>query len=186
MHGHQRAAERFGVSRQTLWRFLDRDQDDRRLPRAVVDSVVESVKTQAAARHALVAKSLSSNGEGSMSDQYRQVADSLQRLATFGELLRQAVAASQREPVRTREGQASTGITGVVDAGEARDWSVVGALTCVGRFPSTPTFADQPPIMPWMLCLRGMDAEANASSGSRFRSWRLLVCTTLCIGIRCS
>ena len=119
MHGHERTAERFGVSRQTLWRFLDRDRDGCRLPRAVPGSGGERVETQAAARHALVAKSLSCGGEGSMTDHHRQMADSLQRLATFEELLRQAVAAFQRDPVRTREGRANVGISGVAEGCEA-------------------------------------------------------------------
>ncbi|MYD87115.1 MAG: hypothetical protein F4Y14_13605, partial [Acidobacteria bacterium] len=52
-HGHGRTAERFGVSRQTLWRFLDRDQIGRRLPRAVLDSVGGSVEALEAATRAL-------------------------------------------------------------------------------------------------------------------------------------
>jgi len=35
--GHGRTAERFGVSRQTLWRFLERDQVGRSRPRTVLD-----------------------------------------------------------------------------------------------------------------------------------------------------
>ena len=54
-HGHQRTAERFGVSRQTLWRFLDRDLDGRRLPRAVLGSVGDSVEALAAATDSLLA-----------------------------------------------------------------------------------------------------------------------------------
>ena len=53
-HGHQRTAERFGVSRQTLWRFLDRDQDGRRLPRAVLSSVGDSVEALMAATDTLI------------------------------------------------------------------------------------------------------------------------------------
>ena len=56
-HGHARTAERFGVSRQTLWRFLDRDQDGRRLPRAVLSSVGESVEALVAATDSLIAES---------------------------------------------------------------------------------------------------------------------------------
>ncbi|MDE2987453.1 MAG: replication-relaxation family protein [Chloroflexota bacterium] len=57
MHGHQRTAERFGVSRQTLWRFLDRDQAGRRLPRSVLDSVGGSVEALEAATRRLTAES---------------------------------------------------------------------------------------------------------------------------------
>ena len=53
-HGHQRTAERFGVSRQTLWRFLDREQDGRRLPRAVLSSVGDSVEALMAATDTLI------------------------------------------------------------------------------------------------------------------------------------
>ena len=56
-HGQQRTAERFGVSRQTLWRFLERDQDGRRLPRAVLSSVGDSVGALAAATDSLLAES---------------------------------------------------------------------------------------------------------------------------------
>ena len=56
-HGQQRTAERFGVSRQTLWRFLERDQDGRRLPRAVLGSVGDSVEALAAATDSLLAES---------------------------------------------------------------------------------------------------------------------------------
>ena len=37
-HGQRRAAEAFGVSRQTVWRFHYRDHVARRLPRAVLDA----------------------------------------------------------------------------------------------------------------------------------------------------
>ena len=37
-HGQRRTAERFGVSRHTVWRFLYRDHVGRRLPRAVLES----------------------------------------------------------------------------------------------------------------------------------------------------
>ena len=56
-HGQQRTAERFGVSRQTLWRFLERDQDGRRLPRAVLGSVGDSVEALAAATDSLLVES---------------------------------------------------------------------------------------------------------------------------------
>ncbi len=36
--GHGRTAERVGVSRQTLWRLLEREQLGRRLPSAVPDT----------------------------------------------------------------------------------------------------------------------------------------------------
>ena len=56
-HGQQRTAERFGVSRQTLWRFLERDEVGRRLPRAVLSSVGDSVEALVAATDSLIAES---------------------------------------------------------------------------------------------------------------------------------
>ena len=56
-HGHQRTAERFGVSRQTLWRFLDCDRAGRRLPRAVLGSVGDSVEALMAATDSLSGES---------------------------------------------------------------------------------------------------------------------------------
>ena len=57
--GHRRTAERFGVSRQTLWRFLERDQVGRTLPRAVLDTVGGSVDALEAATRALISESSS-------------------------------------------------------------------------------------------------------------------------------
>ena len=42
--GSRRAAEAFGVSRYTLWRFLRRGHSGRALPRAVMDMVGDSVE----------------------------------------------------------------------------------------------------------------------------------------------
>jgi len=56
-YGQRRTAERFGVSRQTLWRFLERDQVGLRLPGAVLDSVGDSVEALEAATRALTAES---------------------------------------------------------------------------------------------------------------------------------
>ncbi len=53
-HGQGRTAERFGVSRQTLWRFLERVQVGRRLPRAVLNRVGDSVEALEAATRALI------------------------------------------------------------------------------------------------------------------------------------
>lgn len=60
-HRQQRTAERFGVSRQTLWRFLDRDQVGRRLLRAVLGTVGDSVEALAAVTDSLIAESSSHN-----------------------------------------------------------------------------------------------------------------------------
>ena len=58
-HGQQQTAERFGVSRHTLWRFLERDQVGRTLPRAVLDAVGGSVKALEVATEALIAETSS-------------------------------------------------------------------------------------------------------------------------------
>ncbi|MCY3570168.1 MAG: hypothetical protein OXH19_02355 [Chloroflexi bacterium] len=53
---HNRTAERFAFSRQTLWRLLERDQAGRRPPRAVLDSVGGSVDALEATTRALIAE----------------------------------------------------------------------------------------------------------------------------------
>ena len=53
--GSRKAMERFGVSRQTLWRFLERGHLGRALPKAVLDSVGNSVEAVDAATWAVVA-----------------------------------------------------------------------------------------------------------------------------------
>ena len=55
--GHRHTAVQFGVSRQTLWRFLERDQVGRTLPRAVLDTVGNSVEALEAATRALISES---------------------------------------------------------------------------------------------------------------------------------
>ena len=51
--GRRKAMERFGVSRHTLWRFLDRGHMGRALPRAVLDSVGDSIEAIDAATWAI-------------------------------------------------------------------------------------------------------------------------------------
>ena len=51
--GRRRAAETFGVSRHTLWRFLRRGRMGRALPRAVMDKAGDSVETLEAATWAI-------------------------------------------------------------------------------------------------------------------------------------
>ena len=53
--GIGRATERFGVSRHTLWRFLRRGHAGRALPRAVMDTVGDSVEVLDAATWAITA-----------------------------------------------------------------------------------------------------------------------------------
>ena len=52
-HGRKGTAEAFGVSRHTLWRFLERGQAGRALPRAVADRVGDTPGKLAAATRAL-------------------------------------------------------------------------------------------------------------------------------------
>ncbi len=52
-HGHGRTAAAFGVSRHTLWRFLERGQPGRALPRAVTGKAGDSPAKLAAATRAL-------------------------------------------------------------------------------------------------------------------------------------
>ena len=51
--GHARTAAAFGVSRHTLWRFLERGQPGRSLPRAVTSNVGDTPEAVAAASRAL-------------------------------------------------------------------------------------------------------------------------------------
>ena len=52
-HGHTRTAGAFGVSRHTLWRFLERGQPGRVLPRAVMAGVGGTTRAISEATHAL-------------------------------------------------------------------------------------------------------------------------------------
>ena len=52
-HGHGRTAAAFGVSRHTLWRFLERGQPGRALPCAVTGRAGDSPAKLAAATRAL-------------------------------------------------------------------------------------------------------------------------------------
>ena len=54
-HGRQRASEFFGVSRHTLWRFLERGHMGRAVPCAVIDAVGGSVEVIEAATRELAA-----------------------------------------------------------------------------------------------------------------------------------
>ena len=54
LHGRRKAAEDLGVSRHTLWRFLERDQMGRAVPSAVLSSVGKSVRAIAAATYEII------------------------------------------------------------------------------------------------------------------------------------
>ena len=53
-HGRDRTARDFGVSRHTLWRFLQRGHAGRAIPRAALERVGRSVKELEAARETLI------------------------------------------------------------------------------------------------------------------------------------
>ena len=55
LRGRRRAIERFGVSRRTLGRFLDKGHLGRALPKAVLDSVGDSIEAVDAATWAIEA-----------------------------------------------------------------------------------------------------------------------------------
>ena len=55
-HGRQQAAETFGVSRHTLWRFLERGHMGRAVPCAVIDAVGGSAQAIEAATRELVVR----------------------------------------------------------------------------------------------------------------------------------
>ena len=54
-HGRRKTMETFGVSRHTLWRFLDRGHMGRALPKAILGSVGDSIEAIDAATWAIVA-----------------------------------------------------------------------------------------------------------------------------------
>ena len=54
LHGRRKAAEDLGVSRHTLWRFLERGQLGRAVPSAVLSSVGESVRAIEAATFEII------------------------------------------------------------------------------------------------------------------------------------
>ena len=62
-HGRKGTAEAFGVSRHTLWRFLERSQAGRALPRAVLDRVGHSQDAVDEATQALLARPLPAREE---------------------------------------------------------------------------------------------------------------------------
>ena len=55
-HGHGRTAEAFGVSRHTLWQFLERGQAGRALPQAVLEHVGPDLDAVDAATQTLLAR----------------------------------------------------------------------------------------------------------------------------------
>ena len=62
-HGRGRTAKAFGVSRHTLWRFLERGQAGRALPRAVMVEVGDTVKAITKATRALTGEAQAASQE---------------------------------------------------------------------------------------------------------------------------
>ena len=54
LHGRRKAAEDLGVSRHTLWRFLERNHTGRAVPSAVLSSVGENVREIEAATYEVI------------------------------------------------------------------------------------------------------------------------------------
>ena len=54
LHGRRKAAEDLGVSRHTLWRFLERDQMGHAVPSAVVNKVGNSIRAIEAAAFEII------------------------------------------------------------------------------------------------------------------------------------
>ncbi len=92
-HGRKRAAEAFGVSRCTLWRFLERGHVGRSLPRAVLNTVGNSVEALEAARLELMVDLPALRIDGALRPLPEGLEDTLlllcaTPLATVGELSR--------------------------------------------------------------------------------------------------
>ena len=77
-HGRPQAAQRFGVSRQTLWRFLERGHLGRSLPRAVVKAVGDNPQAVNAATEELA------NSAQRQRKLLRKMDDALARLEKHG------------------------------------------------------------------------------------------------------
>ncbi|MDE0101196.1 MAG: replication-relaxation family protein [Bryobacterales bacterium] len=104
-HGHGRTADRFGVSRQTLWRLLDRDQVGRRLPRAVLDSVGGSVEALEASTRTLIAESASRSRAPSTRFLSNELHDALLQLCEAPLTTADELARLKRVPVSTLRDQ---------------------------------------------------------------------------------
>ena len=75
LHGRPKAAEAFGVSRHTLWRFLQRDHMGRAVPRAVLERVGDSARALDAAREQLILQARAGRrlkGSGPVAEPLRQ------------------------------------------------------------------------------------------------------------------
>ena len=114
LRGRRKAMERFGVSRHTLWRFLDKGHPGRALPRAVLDSVGDSIEAVDAATWAIEASERITASFNRAARNRRPAGSRLRRgqedallelcaapLATVSELAR-----FNREPPTTPAGQA--------------------------------------------------------------------------------
>ncbi|MDE2900224.1 MAG: hypothetical protein OXN15_04265, partial [Chloroflexota bacterium] len=67
LHGVQRASAELGVSRHTLWRFLERSQAGRAVPRAVLAAIGDSVAALEAATARVIAATVAVSDTGALS-----------------------------------------------------------------------------------------------------------------------
>ena len=103
--GHGRTAERFGVSRQTLWRFLERDQVGRARPRTVLDSADGSVEALEAATRTLIDEPPSRSRTPPIRSLSDKLHDALLLLCEAPLTTARELARLRRVPVSTLRGQ---------------------------------------------------------------------------------
>ena len=107
-HGHKRAAEDFGVSRHTLWRFLRRGHLGRSLPKAVLSAVGETVNALEGATQKLIEGSPSRQFDGTSLYLTEELVDTLRLicatpLATAKELASLGLIPTSTLKVRLRK-----------------------------------------------------------------------------------
>ncbi len=155
-HGRRKTMETFGVSRYTLWRFLDRGHMGRALPRAVIETIGDNPDAIAAAAWAMTAsrqiqrraanpKPLAETLEDTLRLLYAAPLSTTEELSSFG-----------RVPATTlRRGLVKLAGRGLAD-------SIPHHLGAWGQIPSAATFprngASKPPP--------GSSTARNASSAS--------------------
>lgn len=103
--GHGRTAECSGVSRQTLWRFLERDQVGRARPRTVLDSASGSVEALEAAARTLIDEPPSRSRTPPIPSFSCELHDALLRLCEAPLTTARELARLRGVPLSTRRGQ---------------------------------------------------------------------------------
>ena len=103
--GHGGTAERFGVSRQTLWRFLERNQVGRARPRTLLDSADGSLEALEAATRTLIDEPPSRSRTPPIRSLSDELHDALLRLGEALLITARELARLRRVPVSTRRGQ---------------------------------------------------------------------------------